>query len=158
MASSLKDGLVGMLKEKHSGQRKQQQQSLRGRKKYSKLKEKLKRQSGLCSESWPGLGGGWGGFKHNAYSPSLPDPEVQGQGVGRAGPLWRLEWRQGVCLGPSPGFWWIWQAWRSLIWRPAAQGSASMVTGPSFLCVCPILSSVRTPPALHARMISSREP
>ena len=61
MASSLKDGLVGMLKEKHSGQRKQQQQSLRGRKKYSKLKEKLKRQSGLCSESWPGLGGGWGG-------------------------------------------------------------------------------------------------
>ena len=60
MASSLKDGLVGMLKEKHSGQRKQQQQSLRGRKKYSKLKEKLKRQSGLCSESWPGLGGGGG--------------------------------------------------------------------------------------------------
>ena len=54
MASSLKDGLVGMLKEKHSGQRKQQQQSLRGRKKYSKLKEKLKRQGG-----GGGGGGGW---------------------------------------------------------------------------------------------------
>ena len=44
------------VKEKHSGQRKQPEQSLRGRKKYSKLKEKLKGQSGWCSEIW-GKGG-----------------------------------------------------------------------------------------------------
>ena len=73
--------------------------------------------------------------------------------------LWRLGRQQGVCPGPFPGFWWICRPWHSLTWRHAAPGLRLHGHKTVFpVHVCPRLSSVRTPPALYTRMISSLEP
>lgn len=100
-----------------------------------------------------------GGFKHNAYSPSLPDPEVQGHSVCRAGCSggWRGS-RESVqapfLVSGGSG-----RAWHSLTWRRAAPGLRLHGHKTVFpMHVCLRLSSVRTPPALHTRMISSLEP
>ena len=100
-----------------------------------------------------------GGFKHNAYSPSLPDPEVQGQGVCRAGSSggWggsRESVQAPFLVSGGSG-----RPWHSLTWRHAAPGLRLHGHKTVFpVHVCPRLSSVRTPPALYTRMISSLEP